>query len=296
MKNAFVKVFVSGGDFFADIKRFKDAGVDIYSVKPAKYGCTVTVDKLSEHKFFAICKNMCYNTKIIRYSGLFAPIYNAARNVGAIIGVIALFALNFAFSDVITGVEKVGNGKDLTVISKEAENAGVKAGGRFSELDYARIKSLILSDNPSLSFVTLKKEGNRLIINAVKATVGVTPLDRERKDFVAGAGGVVKNITVLRGTPLVKAGDTVNAGEVLAGAYILDKDGKSYPAYVIATAEIESEREYFYEKEAPSEKDFPYAKSAARFMADGEAADISCEIVSGGVKVKAKVTHTFIAG
>lgn len=296
MKNLFVKILVTGGDFSADIKRFKEAGVDIYSVKPVKNGCAVTVDKLSEHKFFAICKNMCYNTKIIGYSGLFAPIYAAVRNIGVIIGVTALFILNFAFSDVIRGVETVGSGKNLTVISKEAENVGVKAGGRFSKLDYARAKSLILSDNPSLSFVTLKKEGNRLIINAEKATVGVSPHYKQVKDLVAGVGGTVKNITVLRGTPLVKAGDKVDAGAVLAGAFITDKDGKSYPTYLIATVEVESEQEYFYKKESPSELDFPYAKSAARFMADGEVNGVSCEVVGGGVKVKAKVTHTFIAG
>ena len=296
MKNLTVKIFVSGGNFISDIKRFKDAGVDFYSVKPVKNGCAVTVAEQSRHKFFAICKNMCYNTKIIRYSGFLSPVFNAVRHIGVVIGVIGMFAVNYAFSDVITGIETVGSGKNLAVISSSAENAGVKRGGRFSKIDYARAESLILSDNPSLSFVTLKKDGNRLIINAVKATVGVSPLKEERKDLVAGVGGRVKSITVLRGTPLVSAGDAVNAGDVLAGAYITDKDGNTYPAYVLATVEIESEQEYFYEKQNPSESDFPYAKSAAAFMIDGDAYDMACEVVNGGVRVKAKVTHTFIAG
>ena len=296
MKNVAVKILVKNGNFSLDLKRFKDAGIDFYSVKPVQGGTIVTLPKGIEHKFFAICKNMCYNTRIIRYSGLFGFIFNAAKNAGIIAGVISLFALNYAFGDVIVGVEKTGSGKNLTVVSKEAESFGVKAGGRFSKIDYARAKSLILSDNPSLSFVTLKKEGNRLIINTVKATVDVKPLSKERKDLLTGVSGVVKSIIVLRGTPLVKAGDSVNAGDAVAGAYIVDKNGAIYPAYVLATVEIESEQEYFYKKIAPTEFDFPYAKQAAKFMLDGDVAEMRCEIVSGGVKVVAKVTHTFIAG
>ena len=157
MKNVAVKILVKNGDFSHDLKRFKEAGIDFYSIKPVQGGTVVTLPKGLEHKFFAICKNMCYNTRIIRYSGLFGFIFNAAKNAGVIAGILALFALNYAFGDVIVGVEKTGSGKNLTVISKEAESLGVKAGGRFSKIDYARAKSLILSDNPSLSFVTLKK-------------------------------------------------------------------------------------------------------------------------------------------
>lgn len=296
MKSVFVKILVKHKDFPSKIKQFKDGGIDFYSIKSRQDGCFVVIPKSLEHKFFAICKNMCYNTKIIRYTGVFGFIFNAVKNAGVLIGVITLFLINYAFSDVIVGIEKVGSGKNLTVISKEAEELGVKIGGRFSKIDYLRAKLAILSENPSLSFVTIKKEGNRLIINAIKATVDVRPLNTEQKDLVSDVSGEVKSITVLRGTPLVKKGDVVRKGDALAGAYLLNKDGESYPVYLLATVEIESEQEYFYKKDNPTEWDFPYAKQAAKLTLGDDAFDMRCEIVEGGVVIKAKVTNTFIAG
>ena len=167
----------------------------------------------------------------------------------------------------------------------------MRIGSKFSDIDKTLLKTEILKSNKSISFVSIEKRGNRLIINTALSDKNDGVLSKNDSDIISNVKGVVESISVLRGTAIVKSGDIVNEGSLLVGAYITDKDGNTYPTYVVCRVVILEEKQKFFKSNNVDEAYIKNAIKTAEFLEDEEVVSSKGQKCDGGVMVTLKVRH-----
>ena len=91
---------------------------------------------------------------------------------------------------------------------------GVRPGTRKSRLDTDQIATDLLTREPRLSWVNLRFQGTMLLIEVVEK-IQLLPEHIGPSNLVAAKDGLVTEVLVVTGEPLVKRGDTVFRGQVL---------------------------------------------------------------------------------
>lgn len=273
-------------------------GVNVYDFsKISDIEYLVTLDFLDLSKFFAICKNMCYNKKVVKYKGILSPAVKVVKNLGFMIGCALFLLLSPLFSDFVLKIEVEGSGSCFSqeTITVAMEN-GAKLYSRFSKLDYGALETAILTENPRLSFVTAEKVGNKLVINAVLAEKEPETLGCREEDLVCEFDGVIEEITVLRGTALVESGAQVKKGDKLVGAYLTLKDGSIENTYVLARVKILQNYKYFYKCDAVTDLEVSVAYALSKFNLSGEVINSSHRQVDGGIEITSTVRRIVYGG
>lgn len=285
-------------NYLPEYLHFKKINVYKFSPKSENF-CFVTIDASDKHKFFAICKNMCYNKKIKGFKGILSPLAITFSNLGLVLGVILFTAFAFILNGTVLKIEVEGSAKrfereTLNIV----ENLGVKKYSRFSDIDFSQIENEVLSKNSRVSFVTAYKRGNVLVINAELASSQNDMLSKNEGDVVSNVNGVVEEISVLRGTALVKEGDIVKAGDLLVGAYVLGKEeGEIYKTFAVARVKVLEEVTFKYCGLAPSDRAVELAYALSEFeLKSGEIKDKSHEIIGDKIVVTLTVRHVLYGG
>ncbi len=285
------KYKVSGKNIRLIPKYLHLRGVSVYNFKLINENSgVIVIDFKDNSKFFAICKNMCYNKTIMGYSGLFSIVAVFFSKIGVCLGLVIFLILSVYFDDFIYRVEITGSGsyyKEQTI--EVVENLGVKKFSKFSDFNLKKLETSILQSNSNFSFVSCKKRGNRLIINCELSNVENTTQNHLEGDLKASADGIIESMVVIRGTQLVSVGDMVKGGDSLVGAYFLGSEDKIYPTYVIARATILKNEEYFYKNTEFSEENKQKCKNISIFYSENEFVSCEFESVNGGILVKLKV-------
>ena len=98
-------------------------------------------------------------------------------------------------------------------IRAEVEKEGIRPGSWKGNIDLDRLSRQIILSNPDLAWVNVDIQGTMLVIDVVpkqlQSLVGMPC------HLVAREEGVIQDIALLAGEPLVKVGDTVQRGEIL---------------------------------------------------------------------------------
>jgi hypothetical protein len=299
LKRRLLKIkFLITGDkliFLPEILHVK--GVSIYYFKlKSESTAEVIIDSQDFIKFFAICKNMCYNKKIIGYYGILAPLTLLLNKVGLVIGSILFIVLVLIFNNFLLDIKVVGSGACFEEQTKSViYNYGIKKFTPFSSISYDEVENLILSSNPRIAFVSAKKQGNILVIESVLSKAPIV-LGENKNSLVSNANGVVEEITVLRGTPLVEEGSLVEVGDELVGGYYTLKNQERVPTFVLARVKIISEEEYFYKSDNVSDIEISIAYALAKFTFQGEIISLSHKVEDEGVRVFVKIRHVINGG
>jgi len=135
---------------------------------------------------------------------------------GALFFVIVLYALsNFIWVIDITGNKLISTDKIAGVI----RHAGMYRGVPKWSVDAAELEKSIMQQVNGLAWVGVTVDGTRLEVKVVEK---VLPPNNSAQlmDIVASKDGLIKEILVLSGHPLVQEGTTVTAGQVLISGAI----------------------------------------------------------------------------
>ena len=229
------------------INSAKNKGIALYNVK--KIGnkrLIVSVSYQQSKNFFANAKELCYNIKKIRERGVALPLVRLWKSTGVLLGVIIFSTSAFFFNDYIYDFSFVGSG---SVYKREVlsylNGIGVKEYQRFSKFDFEKIEDGVLADNKNLSFVSIEKHGNTLLIELSLASDNVDRLDGNIYSLVSNVDGVIEKINVYRGTALVKNGDSVKKGDLLVDGYMTIKE-QTIKINILASLSIIAEQEFIY--------------------------------------------------
>lgn len=140
-----------------------------------------------------------------------------AMTVGAMLFVVALYVLSsFVWFIEVTGNQRISN----EVVERVARQAGLKLGVPRWTLNVTALEEAILRQVPGLSWVGVYVDGTRVYIKVVERKLPPPDETGRPADIVASKDGLIKEMLVLSGHPLVKEGDTVTTGQVLISAAI----------------------------------------------------------------------------
>jgi len=165
--------------------------------------------------------------------------------LGAVLFVFALYVLtSFVWLVDIDGVER-HNEADLRAFLSES---GLREGVWKSEVSPRDIERAMLARFENIAFIHIQLTGTRA---EVRLSETIPPYAEELpptdpRDLIAKKDALVLSIFTAQGTPMVKAGDVVQAGDLLvSGTLAYGEEGQPpYYAYVPAQAEVRAKLYY----------------------------------------------------
>lgn len=190
--------------------------------------------------------------QVLESRGLLAWKQHYGNRVGFIMGIVLALSLMLFFNCYIWQIDIKGNVSisDTQVLSRLNEfdlQQGCWKSGKALE----QAKNQLLLKYPEWSWLSLSIEGSTLMVRLEEATIPPEIFEEgEPMDLVADRDGIIHSIVVRKGTPKVRSGDVVKAGDVLiSGTIVIEKeDGSKEYEYTQAQGEVCAECIYTIEQ------------------------------------------------
>lgn len=226
----------------------------------------ITLKFSEKQKFFAITRELCYtDIEKTKTSGRDTPLLYLLRNFGLVLGAVFFIAFAVFSGDFVFSKEYTGSGR---ILKREMEeylsSRGVIAYTRFSSLDFKKLSEEILANNPRLSFVSVSKRGNRLVIDSALSEREKDVLVGGVRELRAEEEGVIEKIRVYRGEAKAAAGDAVKKGDLLADGTATVGENRVFVG-VIAKVVIKTKKTFTYYSEKAGEEKLCLLLAEARF-------------------------------
>lgn len=266
------------------VNTVKKRGIWLYNVK--KYGnksLYLSVNFHESRKFFAIAKELCYNVTKIRDSGKGYFLLSLYRSIGVVVGCLIIALTAIYASDVIFSFEFTGSASNCGWLAKEyLYSHGIKPFTKFSDIDLNVVEDGLLAELDCLSFVSVKKSGNRLVVDMALSREKPQTLKGDVYSLCSDCDGEIESIKVYRGTATVCEGDFVKAGDLLVDGVAVINDN-AIKINVLASITLKCQQNFcYFAKEKGLE-------SQAQIMAVQELGEknvlsttVSCKEVDGG--------------
>lgn len=134
-----------------------------------------------------------------------------------LVGILIIGVSLISSSQMILSISVSGN---TTIPSQQifdsAENLGLKTWIWRSEVDLPKVSKALVEQFPDVAWIGIDRQGTRVEIKVVQKTRPQVP--GEAGNLVASKAGVIQELMVIQGTPIVHEGETVKAGQVLIKA------------------------------------------------------------------------------
>lgn len=225
--------YIEGLSAYRAVEKLARAGVTVLSAeKVQKNAVRVQLSAKDAKKGFAILKNSCYNIKKVSPVGVSKLLARLAKSSGLALGAL-LFVLCVAVMQTrVLKICVVGSGayyesEVKTILAQKG--IGRLSGVREQSACEAEILSL-----PRVNFCSLSSRGGVLVVT-VEVSGESAPLSTD--PLLAPASGKVEELVVVRGTPLVQAGDEVQKGDLcVKGVSLVGEEER--PVAVIAYLKV----------------------------------------------------------
>ncbi|HOV79710.1 MAG TPA: sporulation protein YqfD [Bacillota bacterium] len=204
----FVNMAASRGIHLWDISRVREGAillrVRLSAVKPLRH----------------IARRTRCRFKTRRRVGL--PFYLAGlrRRKALVAGAVFFLSALYFLTSFIWFIEVEGNERlSENEIIAAAEEAGLSRGLPKWKLETGRLEAAIQEKLPLVAWAGIDVKGTRVTIEVAEKTVPRVE-DRRPSDVVSARAGLIKEVLVFEGHPVVKEGDTVLPGQVLISGEI----------------------------------------------------------------------------
>ncbi len=243
---SYCEILVRGKNQAFLFERLKKHNIDIIKVKTIDENTIIIrVYKKDSEKVFAILSKTWYN-KLIKFGGLYGFFSIIRKRMGFLIGAVLFLALSYFTKDVVFSVDIIGTKPENKIyVEKNLSSYGLGKFCNFNNLETEKIKEKILSDLDTVSFVTLEKSGNRLIIRLFESDNGTKINNLKSKSLISTASGKLVRLNVYSGTANKLIGDEVFLGDELISGKVVTDFGE-YETKALGYALIEST--FVYEK------------------------------------------------
>ena len=224
-------------DLKSFIETFRRKNIPLYDIKIAKNRISFTSPLSNREKIFAISDNMCYNVIEKGYKGKFALFAKMLDKIVLAAVFVALGIFARVRDNRIGKIVYLGDGAELKKsieLVLNAEKIGV--GTKFPD-DLNSLSGKIASSGSEFSFVSVKKSGQALVIEAIMSIGKSIPLNEWKTRIVSPCEGIVRRISVYGGTALTAVGSEVKKGDVLIGGFY-EKNGEKFETEASGDVEI----------------------------------------------------------
>ncbi len=182
--------------------------------------------------------------EIITEKGAVHTLKKYKRRYALLLGGVLAAVFMFFMSSFIWSIEINGN-VNLTdeEILEVLEEFGFSEGTIKKDIDYYILYQKIILKKPEIAWLAINIKGTHAEIEVLERALPPIIDDKETvSNIVASADGVIEDMQVYAGTPLVKRGDAVKKGDVLVSAVVESLDGSV--KYVAAKAVIKAKTAY----------------------------------------------------
>ncbi len=199
-----------------------------------------------------IIKTTGVHIKILDKSGFPFWIHKYRKRNAFIIGAILFVSMLVFLSGFIWRIEINGNVyySDENIIDF-LHNKDIGIGSTTLTINETNLEEGIRQEFDEIIWVSVTLNGTKLTIDVKENTTNAIMLEKDEiNDIIATKDGVIHSITVRTGTPIVKPGDTVKAGDVLVTSKVecINESGQIIKTlYTNADADIYIKTEYVYE-------------------------------------------------
>lgn len=136
------------------------------------------------------------------------------RRKGLLLGILIIASVLTILSQLVLSISLLGN-KNLTSseVLERAEELGLKRWVYAKDLDLNGIAKALQEQMPDAAWIGIERHGTNI---QIRVSEKIRPsIPNEVGNLVASRAGIVKEIMVIDGQPLVHEGETVRAGQVL---------------------------------------------------------------------------------
>lgn len=186
----------------------------------------LTVQVKIKHVQLIDAKNV-FEEQSVRYqvigrSGALWCVFRIFKHPVLALGLIVFVFLALWLPGHILFVEIKGN---VTVserqILQDMEACGLRLGMKASEVRSENMKNMLLGKIPDLQWIGITTSGCVATIHIKERSPMQERMQKENSvsSVIASHDGIVSEMTIYRGTPLVKVGESVKAGDVLISGY-----------------------------------------------------------------------------
>jgi len=255
----YVTITVIGGDVEKFINLATKQGISIWDAQTKKENEVIlNVRVKAVKKLRRIARKSGCRFKIKKREGLPFLLSYFNKRKAMILGCIFFLAALYIFNSFVWSVQVTGN-KNVKAadILKAAAKAGLERGVPRRVVNIGAVEKSIQDQLPLLSWVGIEIKGTKAAVEVVEKAQAQEPYNGPAH-VVAKKDGLIEEILVFRGDPVIKEGDAVVEGQVLISGIILppeDPDKKSSsdqtvkkptqkPTFVNAKGSIRARRWY----------------------------------------------------
>ncbi|MFY9174911.1 MAG: sporulation protein YqfD [Peptococcia bacterium] len=167
--------------------------------------------------------------RIERKQGLPFLLHRVKKRKVLVAGIVAFCVIIYVLSGFVWFLEVTGNEQVATeIILQNVEKNGLKVGQLKRGLQREYLMEQLLLEIPELAWATIHVQGTKIVIEVAEKTLPPEGGVSQPADLIARIGGKIEELLILKGTPLVKEGDLVQAGQTLI-------EGVFYPQIQINT-------------------------------------------------------------
>ncbi len=226
------------------LARLKRAGICIYDAKKVKKNQILfSVSQKDSEKVFAIYPNVCYNISVytpfvvkkIGAEGIARYAELIKKRMGLLLGGLFCVAAIIASDSLIFGVEFVNSSVYEREVVMALEESGIKPFAPYDSKNLDVVCSKILSLD-GVEYCSVRKVGFWAQVELRFSPFTLNAL--ERNNMKAKHTGTLLSLTALKGTPMKKIGDEIQAGDVLVENYFSLEAGGQVCVEPIARASI----------------------------------------------------------
>ncbi|OPZ73311.1 MAG: putative stage IV sporulation protein YqfD [Firmicutes bacterium ADurb.Bin456] len=170
--------------------------------------------------------------RILRREGLPFYIARLRRRKTLALGAVFCVCVLYLLTSLVWFIEVKGNEQlSSEELLKVAAEAGLTRGVAKWQVETDAVEAKIMERLPLVAWTGVYLKGTRVIIEVSERTVPVKE-DNRPAHIVAGKAGLIKEILVISGHPVVREGDTVAPGQVLISGEIPALEEQSGPGEV----------------------------------------------------------------
>jgi hypothetical protein len=193
-----------------------------------------------------------------------------------LVGAVLFLCVAMVFNGIVVRVEVVGSGAYLkNEVLALLKDYGIGNFSVWKGFDQPSLTARILS-LPDVTFCSFQKQGSVFYVSV--ETENDQNARAVYRSLVADCEGEVQNIVAICGTAEVTAGESVQKGQALIGAYELDESGVRRDCLAVGYCKVLCRGEYSYHAEAEGEQQLKMAQAALNLYAE--------DITSCNVEIK----------
>ncbi len=204
------------------LSRYNRASISVYNFTAIDaLTAQCCINNKDYDKFLEISEKAGADITILANSGLKFFMKRVLKRAILTAGIIGLILCTIYLPQRILFVQVKGN---ATVSSEKiiaaAEETGIYWGAIRKDIRSEKVKNALISSLPALQWVGVNTYG---CVAEISVEEKALPQENERitgiSSVIAVADGIIRDITVIRGTPLCTVGQAVKSGQVLISGY-----------------------------------------------------------------------------